>query len=132
VSCADACDLALEARLKVAKGSDPATEKQAARQVLTFGQLATNYIDNYAKPNKKSWQEDQQQLCANLLPKWENRPAAEIISEHVLGILHVKVTAGSPVAANRLRSMISRIYTFGAEQQLFAASVNPVIASKGL
>jgi len=40
---------------KVAHGGDPVVEKRAARDVLTFGALAREYIDGYAKPNKRSW-----------------------------------------------------------------------------
>jgi hypothetical protein len=36
-------ELAREAQLKVAKGGDPVTHKRAARDVLTFGDLAANY-----------------------------------------------------------------------------------------
>jgi hypothetical protein len=49
-------------------GGDPAVEKRA-REALTFGALASKYIDDYAKPRKRSWQEDQRQLNADLLPK---------------------------------------------------------------
>jgi hypothetical protein len=34
------------------------------------------------------------------------------------------------VAANRIRALVSRIYTFGAEQRLVPAAVNPVIGVK--
>src|SRR5882672_2883042 len=78
VALADAGELAREAQRHVAHGADPAVAKRAARAVLMFGQLATEYIENYAKPNKRSWREDERQLNATLLPKWKNRPAAEI------------------------------------------------------
>ena len=45
-------------------------------------------------------------------------------------MLNAKVRAGAPVAANRLRALVSRIYTFGAEQRLVAATANPVIGVK--
>ena len=77
----DARELAREAQRSVAKGGDPAVEKKAAREVLTFGELAKTYIDDYAKPNKKSWQEDQRPLDADLPPKWKSRPAGEIKAE---------------------------------------------------
>jgi integrase len=130
VSLADARELAREAQLKVAKGGDPVVEKRAARDVLTFGELAKRYIEDHAKPNKRSWAEDQRQLDSSLLPRWRNHPAADIASEDLLAILNAKVRAGSPIAANRLRALISRIYTFGAEQRLISATANPVIGVK--
>src|SRR5215813_6642786 len=53
VKLVDARELAREAQRKVAHGGDPVVEKRAARDVLTFGALAQEYIDNYAKPNKR-------------------------------------------------------------------------------
>ena len=130
VKLVDARELAREAQRSVAKGGNPAVEKKAARDVLTFDELAKIYIDDYAKPNKKSWQEDQRQLDADLLPKWKSRPAGEIRAEDLLAILNAKLRNGSPVAANRLRALVSRMFTFGAEQRLVAATANPVIGVK--
>src|SRR5262249_47280672 len=115
---------------RVAHGGDPAAEKKAARVVLTFAELATRYIDDYAKPSKKSWQEDQRQLDADLLPKWKNRPAVEISAPDLLAILNAKVKNGAPVAATRVRALVSRIFTLGAEQRLVPATANPVIGVK--
>jgi hypothetical protein len=99
VTLADARELAREAQLNVAKGRDLVAEKRAARDAPTFGELAANYIDHHARPNKKSWAEDQRQLDASLLPKWNNRPAAAVTSEDLLSVLNAKVKAGAPVAA---------------------------------
>jgi integrase len=130
VKLVDARELAREAQRKVAHGGDPVIEKRAAREVLTFGALAKEYIDNYAKPNKRSWQEDERQLKASLLPKWKTRPAAEISGEELLAVLNAKVRSGAPVAANRLRALVSRIFTFAAGQRLIAPTANPVIGVK--
>ena len=75
-------------------------------------------------------QENERQLNASLLPKWKTRPAAEISAEDLLAVLNAKVKAGSPVAANRLRALVSRMFTFGAEQRLVAPTANPVIGVK--
>ena len=130
VKLVDARELARDAQRTVARGGDPAAEKQAAREVLTFGELAQRYIDDYAKPRKKSWAEDQRQINASLLPKWKHRPAGEVAAEDLLALLNAKVRAGSPIAANRVRALVSRIYTFAAEQRLVPPSANPVIGVK--
>jgi hypothetical protein len=91
VSLADARELAREALLKVAKGGDPVLEKRAARNVLTFGELADRYLEEHAKPNKRSWEEDQRQLDSSLLPKWRNQPAGEITSDDLLTLLNAKL-----------------------------------------
>jgi integrase len=127
VKLVDARELAREAQRTVAHGGDPVGEKRAARDVVTFGQLAQTYIDGHAKPNKKSWAEDDRQINASLLPKWKSRPAADISPEDLLALLNAKVNAGAPVAANRLRALVSRMFTFGAEQRLVPPTSNPVI-----
>jgi Arm DNA-binding domain len=90
VKLVDARELARDAQRSVAHGGDPAVEKRTAREALTFGALAAKYIDDYAKPKKKSWQEDQRQLDADLLPKWKTRPAVEISAKDLLAILNAK------------------------------------------
>jgi integrase len=130
VSLADARELAREAQRSVAKGGDPVVEKRAARDVLTFGELAKAYIENHAKPKKRSWAEDERQLNANLLPKWRTRPALEVTADDLLAVLNAKLRDGAPVAANRIRALVSRIYTFGTEQRLVPATANPVIGVK--
>jgi len=49
----DARELARNAQRDVAHGHDPVAEKRAARDVLIFGELADQYIDVHAKPDKK-------------------------------------------------------------------------------
>jgi integrase len=130
VKLVDARELARDAQRSVAHGGDPVTEKRTAREALTFGKLAEKYIEEYAKPNKKSWEEDNRQLESDLLPKWKSRPAIEIAAEDLLAILNGKIRDGAPVAANRLRALVSRIFTFAADQRLVPAAVNPVIGVK--
>jgi len=48
VKLVDVRNLAREAQRKVAHGGGPVVEKRAAREVLTFGALAKEYIDSYA------------------------------------------------------------------------------------
>jgi site-specific recombinase XerD len=59
-----------------------------------------------------------------------NRPAGEVTAEDLLNVLNAKVKAGALVAANRLRALVSRGYTFGAEQRLVPPTANPVIGVK--
>jgi integrase len=130
VKLVDARELARNAQRSVAHGGDPGVDKRAAREVLTFGKLANRYLEDYAKLNKKSWEEDERQINADLLPKWKSRPAVDVKSEDLLALLNAKVKNGAPVAANRLRALVSCIFTFGADQRLVPATSNPVIGVK--
>src|SRR5262245_34063485 len=77
VKLVDARELARSAQRSVARGGDPVVEKWAAREVLTFGALASKYIDDYAKPQKKSCLEDQRQLDAVALSNSFRGPSGQ-------------------------------------------------------
>src|SRR3974390_814970 len=49
--------MALEAMLAVTKGGDPAADKRAERGAGTFAELASKYVEQYAKKHNKSWQQ---------------------------------------------------------------------------
>jgi integrase len=54
----------------------------------------------------------------------------EIAADDLLAILNAKLRNGAPVAANPLRALVSRIFTFAADQRLVPATANPVIGVK--
>jgi Arm DNA-binding domain len=130
VSLADARDLARDAERKISRGGDPAAEKRAARDVLTFGQLAEKYLELHAEEHKKSWKEDERQLRVDLLPKWKNTSAGDIKRADVRATLDRITSRGAKVAANRVRALISKIYNFGIEREL--VDRNPVIGVRKL
>src|SRR5262245_10329662 len=70
IGLADARTLAAEAMLAVAKGKDPAADKRAERGVGTFAELATKYIELYAKKKNRSWRQTDRLIQRYLLPRW--------------------------------------------------------------
>ena len=115
---ADARELAHDAQRTVAKGGDPAADKRAARQAVTFKELAAEYIERHAKPRKKSWAEDQRQIDADLLPLWKHKLAAAVSRRDVRDLLDRMADRGASVGANRTRALVSKIYNFGLEREL--------------
>ncbi len=57
IGLSDARTMAAEVMLAVARGSDPAAERRAERSAGTFGELATAYVEQYAKKHNKSWKQ---------------------------------------------------------------------------
>ena len=53
IGLSDARTMAAEVMLAVARGSDPAAERRAERSAGTFGELATAYVEQYAKKHNK-------------------------------------------------------------------------------
>ncbi len=105
---------------KVEMGTDPAERKQEARarQAVTLRDLATLYIDRYARPNKpKSWQQDRQALNRDVLPVWGSRPATSITKRDVLDMLWKIHDRGAPVTANRTLTLLKRMFGWLLEQE---------------
>lgn len=125
---ADARDLAREAERQRSKGIDPAAVRQASQNVLTFGKLAEKYMELYAAGKRESGRkEEQRKLNADILPRWKNRPAAEITRRDVAELIAEKAKT-APIAGNRLRSLLSKLYAFAVEHGFVEHS--PVFGTK--
>ena len=70
ISLGDARTLAAEAMLAVARGGDPAAEKQAERGAGTFAELAGKYVEQHAKKHNKSWQQAAYLVERSAIPRW--------------------------------------------------------------
>ena len=99
---------------KIASGIDPAEAKRQARTAMTFKALFDHYIEHHAKPHKKTWQEDEAQFERYLKP-WRNRRLIDIRKSDVQA-LHGKIgRLNGPYAANRLRSLIRKMFAVAAD-----------------
>jgi integrase len=103
-------------RLKT-KGIDPAVGKREARNTESFGELAADYLERHAKPNKKSWKEDQRKLRADVLPYWASRPVKAITRKDVHALLDRTTDRGTPVTYNRVKALVSRIFNYGIDRE---------------
>ena len=54
--------MAKAALAEAAMGGDPAARKIEERQAGTFADLAAEYLERHAKPNKRSWKEDERRI----------------------------------------------------------------------
>lgn len=123
-SLADARKAALAAIGRVATGGDPQEARQAERAAPTFGDLAASYLELHAKRRKRRWKEDERMLEMDLLPAWRNVPAAEIRRRDVAQVLDRIVGRGSPIMANRVRALASKVFNFGLVREV--VEFNPV------
>ena len=101
--------------LEAADGQDPQSERQQERVGLTVSDFCTLYLDQYAKPKKRSWKQDDGRIEGRIKPAWGNRKLREITRGDVEA-LHVKIgSEGSHAEANRVLALVSTIFTKAVE-----------------
>jgi len=118
VSLSDARARARAALVSVDRGDDPAVERVADRRAETFGDLWREYLERHAKPNKRSWADDERIAGVELLPHWEHRKGKDITRRDVRLILDAIVDRKAPIMANRTLALARKIFNFGLERDL--------------
>lgn len=130
MSLADAREAVAKARVKIQKGIDPGVEKIAKRKAFrdaeSFADLANEWIERHAKPNRKTWKADQKLLETDALPTWGRRKAKSVTRRDVIKLIDQVMDRGSPIAANRTLGLIRQIFKFGVQRDILDAS--PAVA----
>ena len=103
--------------------ADPQAAKKARRSADTFEALANRFIDDYAKPHKKSWREDARRVRTICLPRWRTKAAVEITRADVRELLRDVAKQRGGVEANRLRSLVLKLFRWAVSQDYLP--VNP-------
>jgi integrase len=109
------------------QGIDPGNveqhEKLLAKREPTMEALCQRYLEEYSKPNKRTWQEDERIINKDLIPEWGSQKVREITRKDIRELLAtIKVERNAPVAANRTLSLISKIFAFAVEEDIVAGS----------
>ena len=120
VSLADARQRATDARHSVAHGGDPARHARKARHAPTVAELGAQYLDLYAKVQKKSWREDARYLATDVLPAWGQRQAADVRRRDVVVLLDQIVARGAPIAANRVLALVRKLWNWAISRDYLA------------
>lgn len=123
---------------RVAAGEDPATALSPHRHGLTFGELATRYLRDHAKPRKRSWREDARMLRDVLPPPpgaprelepapipaaWKGRHLSEFTRDD-LAQLHTRLGRDGKYQANRVLALIRAMFNLARTWGLMAGD-NP-------
>ncbi|TLS77915.1 DUF4102 domain-containing protein [Mariprofundus erugo] len=105
-----------DARLEVKRGGDPAEAQQEAKrqekEADTVNQLAAEYLEKWAKPRKRSWQEDQRILEKDVLPTLGKKRAKDVTRRDIIRLLDKIASRGAPIAANRTQALLSKMFRF--------------------
>lgn len=123
---ADAHKAHADASLMIQRGEDPGTKAVAERKALsdspTVKELVADYLKIWAKPNKRSWEEDERILTKDVIPDWGSRKARNITRRDVNALLDGIVNRGAPIAANRTLAVIRKMFKFAVSRDMLAAS----------
>jgi integrase len=117
---------ALELSRQVAGGVNPVVEKRKDRDeapTRTFDALAERYMTEHARRHKRTAEADQRNLILHVLPKWGKRPFEGIGRSDVIALCEGVVAKGSPIQANRVQALLSKIFSFALDAEL--VTTNP-------
>ena len=124
-SLSDARKLHRVAMAVLESGKDPALEKKnekiIARDASTVAGLIEEYLEKWAKPNKRSWKADERCLNKDVKPAWGKYKAADITRRDIVLLLDKINDRGSPIAANRTLACIKKMFNFGVERDIITA-----------
>jgi len=96
-------------------------EREAQEREPTVAQLVEEYLERWAKPRKRSWEEDRRRLYKDVIPAWGKRKAREITRRDVRALLD-RVMRRGPYAANRLLAVIRKMFNWAVEQDILEVS----------
>lgn len=101
----------------VADGIDPAKERDTQTKRMTFADLAEQYIEQHAKPEKSptAAKEDERKLRAVLIPAWGDRPAEEITKLDVTKLRNRMRKKISHITANRYLALLGKMFALAVE-----------------
>ena len=119
---ADARDAAKDALRAASKGEDPGAKVRIDRTAESFAVMADDYVERYARRNKKSWQRDQQIIKRDLKPAFQGLKAKEVRRADVNALLDRIVGRGAPILANRTFEVLRGMYRWAISQDIVEAS----------
>lgn len=102
-----------ELRIRRNRGENPAEttiEALAEAKPLTVGELVEKYIEEYARPTKRSWKEDKRLLGRHLVPTYSKIDAVDFSREDAAKLLHKIHKSGTGREAEKVRAVLSTMY----------------------
>lgn len=102
-------DLAKQRLGDITRGADPLAARQRETQAETIAELSQAYLDRYARPRKKTWDQDEKRINRAILPHWALRKAKSITRADVAN-LHLRIGGSSIYEANRTVALLSKMF----------------------
>lgn len=103
--------LALTINEQVANGSTLDEAKKSVACGPTLNEVFAQYMEQHAKPKKKSWRDDKRLYEKNIRDRIGHLPMDALDKEQVQKV-HSEVGERAPVQANRTLAVLSKVFTF--------------------
>ena len=110
--------LARDALLEVARGGDPALKKAETLRADTFAEIADEYLERHAKPNKKSWKQDQRVIRVELNPALGRMLAKDVSRADIRKLLDRIARRPAPSQANTVHTIVRKLFNWALSQDL--------------
>lgn len=88
------------------------------RNALTVLDLIQEYVEKWAKPNKRSWKEDARILNKDVAAVLGNKKVKEVKKRDIIFLIDQVNERGSPIAANRTLAVTRRMFNFAVERDI--------------
>jgi integrase len=126
IDVAQARSLCSAAALKTKAGGDPALEHKSALEADdTFERIARLFIERYARPKNRGWQQSARWLGLKpgegdtlvrngngAIAKWGSRKISTIKRADVIHLLDGLVDKGKPISANRTLAAVKKLFNW--------------------
>ena len=93
--------------------ADPASERLCEIQIVTMTDTSTAFIQKHAKPNKRSWKEDERILKKDVHPDIGSLHLKEVERHHIENILDKIADRGATVMQKRVFAVPSSMFNWG-------------------
>ena len=99
-------------------GGDPASGKTKDRRAPSFSEMAAEYLERHAKPNKRSWKEDARRIHRTLLPAFGPCAASTVTRADIRALLDAIVQRPAPSEANLTHALLRTMYNWAISRDL--------------
>jgi integrase len=121
---------ALEMRTAIGNGEDPTKESRAKRAERTFGSLVDEYLERYAKVEKRSWRQDDSVIRNHIPKSWLTRKASDISREEVIRLKDDVRKNSGPYAANHVIRLLRAMFNLARNDWGYLIEENPAARVK--
>jgi integrase len=132
LSLKQAKDEAGRLRSQAKTGTDPAAERQRDSNVFTVAALVDKYIEQHAKPRKRSWRNDRYIADADILPAIGKLPVANVVKRDIIRIRDTVFERGASYQSNRVVALSNKLFRFAVAEDLLAANPAAGVQKRGI